>query len=126
MDMDKKRILIVDDEEDFGALVKLSLESSGGYIVEHETKGTNALQTARAFNPDLILLDIMMPDLSGNRVADQLKLDNELGDIPLIILTATVKEYEVEDTVHRFGGCPCLAKPISVEHLVESIEENIR
>ncbi|MFH1428225.1 MAG: response regulator [Candidatus Margulisiibacteriota bacterium] len=123
--MDEKKILIVDDEEDFGFLVKLNLESAGGYIVEHETRGKDAVQTARLFKPDLILLDIMMPDLMGSKVAEQIEADSVLGQTPIIFLTAVVKEKDVEKAGGMIGGHPCLAKPINTDKLLESIEQNI-
>ncbi|MFC1477903.1 response regulator [Candidatus Margulisiibacteriota bacterium] len=124
--MDEKKILIVDDEEDFGSVVKLNLESSGGYIVEQETRSIEAVQTARLFKPDLILLDIMMPELMGNKVADLLKEDSVLSEIPIIYLTAVVKEREVQEAGGMIGGYPCVSKPVNVDKLMESIEQNIR
>lgn len=65
----EKKILIVDDEEDFTKLIKLNLERTGEYEVEIENGGLRGLAAAREFKPDLILLDILMPDMEGGEVA---------------------------------------------------------
>ncbi|MFH1429755.1 MAG: response regulator [Candidatus Margulisiibacteriota bacterium] len=119
-----KKILIVDDEEDFGRMLKLNLEKTGRYIVRLETKGKKALQSAQMFRPDLVILDVMMPDLMGNKVAEQIKADNEFSRVPIIFLTAVVKEGEVEEREGKISGYPCLAKPINIEKLIEAIEYN--
>ncbi|MFH1429275.1 MAG: response regulator, partial [Candidatus Margulisiibacteriota bacterium] len=112
------------DEAFFGQMVKFNLEKKGSYIVRVETKGKNALKAAQMFRPDLIILDVMMPDLMGSKVAEQLEADNDLNRVPIIFLTAVVKEGEVEERDGKIGGHPCLAKPINIEKLIEAIEYN--
>jgi len=60
--MDAKKILIIDDEENFAAMVKMNLEEVGGYNVLTESRGLRAVSTVRQFKPDMIFLDIIMPD----------------------------------------------------------------
>ena len=122
--MEKKKILIIDDEQSFTNMVQLALGKTGRYEVRAENKGLNALDTTRRFKPDLILLDIVMPDISGGDIASQLNEDDAIKGIPVIFLTAIVTKDEAQkkDTI---SGRPCLAKPVGVQELIKAIEENI-
>jgi CheY-like chemotaxis protein len=123
--MDKKRILIIDDEEDFTQLVKLNLEQTKRYEVWVENKGAEGLEAAKSFNPDLILLDIIMPDLEGSEVASRIKNDAETKDIPIVFLTAAATKEEVSSSGGIIGGHPFLAKPVSTQELIDCIDKNI-
>lgn len=119
------RILIIDDEKDFTDAVKLNLEDSGAYEVMTENKGVNALAAAKSFRPDLILLDIIMPDIDGGAVLTKLKEDPATTAIPVVFLTAIVTESEVNLKDSFIGGHPFIAKPVTTRQLVECIEKNI-
>ena len=121
--MDKKKILIIDDEVDFTNLVKLNLEKTGKYEVKVENRGEHGLIAAREFQPDLILLDILMPDLGGSEVAYQLKNDKSVDDIPVVFLTSVAKKEEVASARGVIGGHPFLAKPVTTEELVTCIDK---
>ena len=121
--MGKRRILIIDDEASFTAVVKINLEKTGQYEVTVENKGERAFDTVRACMPDLILLDIVMPDRSGDDVAAQLKQDETTAHIPIIFLTAVVKKEETEPSGGLIGGKRFLAKPVSVNELLAAIEK---
>ena len=123
--MEKKRILIIDDEEDFTEIVKFNLEKTGKYEVRTEDKGINGLAAVRAFRPDLILLDILMPDMNGSDVAIQIKNDESVKDIPIVFLTAVMTKEEVASYGEVIGGHPFIAKPVSVESLIDCIEKYI-
>lgn len=123
--MEKKKILIIDDEVNFTQMVKLSLAATGKYIVRIENKGSGGLAAAKEFKPDLILLDIMMPDIPGGDVVFQLNNDEETEEIPIVLLTAIVKAEEVEEHKGIMTGLPIIAKPVTVEELVDCIEKNI-
>lgn len=124
--MEKRKILIVDDEETFVRIVKLNLESTDKYEVRTETKGVNALSAAKQFHPDLILLDIVMPDIEGSAVAEQLMGDEEVKDIPVVFLTALVTQKEVGASCVFIGNHPYIAKPVKSNDLINCIEMNIR
>lgn len=123
--MAKKKILIVDDEENFTRLVKMNLEKTGRYEVRQENMGSNGLGVAKEFKPDLILLDILMQDTEGGEVAAQLKNDAATKDIPLVFLTAAVKKEEVGEGCSIIGGHPFVAKPVSIGDLINCIEKNV-
>ena len=123
--MPKRRILIIDDEQGFTRLVKLYLEETGRYEVQAESRGAHGVAAAREFHPDLILLDIIMPDLDGASVAAQLREDAELRDIPVLFLTAMVSREETGAQSRVIGGNPFLAKPQSMEMLIACIEQQL-
>ena len=121
--MKKKRILLIDDEADFTSLVKLNLEETGEYEVREENRPEHALTAARAFKPDLILLDVLMPNVDGGAVAAQLKADRTLQDTPLVFLTALVSRGEAYARGNVAGGHPFVAKPVSPKELLAFIEQ---
>jgi DNA-binding response OmpR family regulator len=117
----KKKILIIDDEVDLTLLVKLNLQKTGLYEVRAENRAINGLAAAREFKPDLVLLDVMMPDLDGGDVLAQLKGDPKLKDVPVVFLTATVLKEEVAKKGGSIGGYPYIPKPFRVEVLLNQI-----
>src|SRR5438128_10553232 len=90
------RILIVDNNRDFTHSAKLALERTGRYFVCEENDATKAHQSARKFKPDLILLDIVMPEIDGGEIAAQIKADPEWRRTPIIFVTARVKTDETD------------------------------
>jgi len=119
--MNKKRLLIVDDESGFTRLLKLTLEKTGNYIVREENDGTNAWLVAREFRPDLIFLDIVMPKIDGGDVAQQIRSDPMLANVPIVFLTAIVSQKE---TNNEIGGFPFLAKPVSLDAITKCLNEH--
>jgi CheY-like chemotaxis protein len=122
----RKKILIIDDEESFCKLVKLNLEETGKYEVRTESQSINAISAVKEFKPDLILLDIVMPNVDGGEISHKLRSDDELKNIPIVFLTAIVTEREVRDQNGIIAGRPFLAKPVSVDKLIYCIEQNTR
>ncbi len=124
--MNKKKILIVDDEENFTKLVKLNLEYGGRYKVMTENSAKNAFSSIQMFKPDLILLDVIMPDMDGGSIANQIKSDESLKDIPVVFLTAIVTKNEASLKNDTIAGRPFLAKPVTKEQLIDCIERNLK
>lgn len=124
--MQKKRILLIDDEPDVTGLLKLNLENTGAYEVREENRAEHALATVRTFKPDLIILDIMMPNVDGGEVAAQLKADKALKETPLVFLTAMATKKEAEEMGGTIGGHPFIAKPANLKELEELIEKQLR
>ena len=120
--MDKQRILLIDDEAAFTRVLKSYLEKTGRYEVRMENSGTDAAEIARAFRPDLILLDIIMPDVDGARVAEAIKDDVRLQHIPVVFLTAVASRDEVYAHGGMIGGQCFLAKPVSAKDVLARIE----
>jgi CheY-like chemotaxis protein len=121
---EKRRILIVDNDRDSTHLIKILLEKTGRYLVLEENDATKAHQSARNFQPDLILLDIVMPETDGGEIAAQIQADPELQRTPIIFLTALVTKAEAKAGLH-IQGHAFIAKPISIPDLIKGIEENL-
>ncbi len=118
------KILVIDDEVGFTKLLKMNLERTGKYEVRIENESTNAIAIAREFQPDLILLDIVMPDMDGGDVAAMMQADPMLARTPIIMLTALVSQGETSsDAVAQSGNMNVLPKPVNMELLTRCIEE---
>ena len=121
----KKRILVVDDEPDITRLIKRILELTGRYEVRTENVGRRAIEAAREFRPDLILLDVMMPGMLGSEIAAQLQADPELRAIKFVFLTALVTKDEALKSAGQIGGHTFVAKPISADDLCRLVEDHL-
>ena len=124
--MKKKKVLIIDDEVAFTNIVKLTLEGKEIYEVGVENDPLMAIATARKFWPDIIVLDVVMPKLDGGEVHTQFMADPILKNIPILFLTAIVRQKEVDEHKGMIGGSFYMAKPVSAEKLLAAIEERIR
>src|SRR3989454_7660106 len=121
---EKPRILMIDDNRDFTHSGKLALERTGRYSVSEENEPARAHQTAQRVKPDLILLDIAMPETDGGEVAARIESDPTLRRTPVVFLTALVTKAEARSGL-EIQGHPYLAKPISIPELVAGIERNL-
>ena len=114
-----KTILIVEDD---GMSMKLAtvLLQAHGYDTLQSVDGKDALQLAREHNPDLIIMDIKLPEISGMERTKMLKADDELKDIPVLAVTAFAMKGDEEKILEE--GCDgYIAKPISVPHFLETV-----
>lgn len=118
-----KKVLVVDDEESFCSSLKKSLELVGDFEVSTCSDARGAVGEAKKLQPDLILLDILMPGLSGAEVAEQLKRKDETKTIPVIYLTATVLAEETQENRNVIGGSYYVAKPVDMNELKRIINE---
>lgn len=121
---EKPCILIIDNDRDFTHFTKLALEKTGNYSVCEENDASKAHQTAQRVKPDLILLDIVMPETDGGEVAARIQSNPRLQGTPIIFLTALVTKAETRSGL-RIQGHPFLAKPITFPELIRGIEENL-
>jgi CheY-like chemotaxis protein len=126
METQKKKILVVDDEVRFTRLLKLNLEQTKAYEIQTENESSKALETAERFRPDLILLDVMMPELDGGELAVQFRRHPKLKTVPIVFLTAAVDKQEVKARNGVIGGLPFIAKPIEFQELVKCLEQHLR
>lgn len=116
-----KKILIVDDEETSLFFLGKILERAG-YIVITTSKGREAVPLTLQEKPDLILLDIVMPDMNGNDIAAALGTSRETEKIPIIFLSAILTKEE-EKTIQKTGKHYVIAKPVSGPELVQKIKK---
>jgi CheY-like chemotaxis protein len=120
--MKRRRILLVDDEIGITRTLALYLEEVGGCEVRVESHGSRALVTAREFRPNLILMDMVMPDADGGTVAADIKADRVLHATPIVFLTALLSQRDTGDTLRRIEGYPFLAKPVDPDTVLAYIE----
>lgn len=120
--MKKTKILVVDDEAGFTRLLKLVMHH---YEIREENDPGCALETARSFRPDVILLDVIMPGIDGGNLAATFQADAMLRRVPIIFVTAVVSTAETGNSAKHIGGFPFLAKPVSPEALERCIEEHL-
>lgn len=122
--MEKKKILVVDDEPDVTDLVAYHLKAKG-FHVETLNDATSSIAKARSYQPDLIILDIMMPHLSGIQICRILRADPKLAKAPIIFLTA---KAEPQDRIEGLesGADDYLGKPFSPKELVLRVESILR
>ena len=123
--MEKRRILIIDDESSLTRMVRLNLEKTGRFEVREENAATNALSAARDFSPDLILLDVLMPSMDGGDVQAQIRRNSKLKNVPIIFLTATVSAREAGTGGLSTQNGLFLNKPVSAERLIQVIDEHL-
>jgi CheY-like chemotaxis protein len=115
-----KRILICDDDPAILRVLQVNLEVEG-YTTLLAHHGEEALEVAAKENPDLIILDIMMPRLDGYQTCERLKADDSLKDIPVVFLSAKAQQSDIEKG-KTYGVADYLTKPFDPDVLVETIE----
>jgi DNA-binding response OmpR family regulator len=123
--MTKRRILIVDDETSITNLLRLNLEKSNRYTVRTENNASLVLDAVQQFHPELILLDVMMPGMDGGTLAEKIRARRAFKDVPIIFLTAAVKQEEVDARDGVIGGFPYIAKPLNVKGVIDAIEKQL-
>src|SRR5438094_756415 len=122
--MSKSKILVVDDQKEVGKITGIWLQRVGGYEVRVETDATKALDAAREFQPDLILLDVVMPSLDGGDLACMIREDSQLKRTPILFQTSMLSQYEMTPGA-TIGGFPFIAKSAAFDHLIECIEKHL-
>ncbi len=115
------RILVVEDEKDILELVEISLQLGGLEVIKAED-GLEALEKALTEKPDLILLDIKMPGLSGYEVCRKLKELPQTKNIPVVFLTARGQEHEIREGLEA-GGDDYIVKPFAPDELPRRVKE---
>jgi CheY-like chemotaxis protein len=130
--MGKKRILVIDDEASFTKLVKLNLELTGRYEVIFSNKAKEGIELAKSHRPDLILLDVRMPDMDGAEVAQHLSEDEATQKItvvflsalaiPMVFLTDILKNETLKQDTEQGEGYYFIQKPVTPKELVERLD----
>lgn len=118
-----QKILIVEDNELNMKLFNDLLEAHG-YITVTTRDGTKALDMARDSKPDLILMDIQLPEVSGLDITRQIKLEDDLKNIPIIAVTAFAMKGD-EDKIRECGCNGYISKPISIASFIETIKNHL-
>lgn len=119
--MAKKRILCIEDHPEMIELIQLILERQG-FEVEGAVGGREGLEAIAQNPPDLVLLDLMMPDVDGWEVFRQMRADEALKNVPVIAVTAKAQKIDQVLGLHIAGVDDYIAKPFSPKELVDSVE----
>ena len=118
---DKAKILVVEDEEILLTALKEEL-TQGGYEVEGAVDGVEGLEKVKSFQPDLVLLDLLMPKMDGMEVLQKLKGDNKTKDVPVVILT-NLSDYEKISEALSLGAMDYLVK---ANYRLEDLMDKVR
>jgi CheY-like chemotaxis protein len=119
-----KAILVADDDPDILSIVSMSLEAQG-YTVHKAVNGREAVDLAREHHPDLLLLDMMMPELSGYEAVGELKGDPATSDIPIVGLSAKAMASDMERASDA-GIDGYITKPFRIAQVITAVEEYLR
>ncbi|MEP1152716.1 MAG: response regulator transcription factor [Balneola sp.] len=122
--MAKQTILVVDDEKDLLDLIEYNLKKEGFDVLKAEN-GEEGIAVAKEKNPDLVLLDIMMPKMDGMQAVEEMRKDDQLKKIPIIFLTARSDEKTEVEGLNK-GGDDYITKPISTTKLISRIKAVLR
>ncbi len=120
----QKRILCIEDEPEMIDLIRLIL-GRRGFEVSGATGGKAGLEAVRADHPDLVLLDLMMPDMDGWEVYQQMKADESTRHIPVIVVTAKAQSIDKVLGLHIAKVDDYIAKPFSPQELLSSVEKTL-
>lgn len=120
----KKAVLVIEDEPDVADIVRLNLRRAGFSVTVEET-GFAGLNSARSVLPDLIILDLMLPEMSGLEVCKQLKTEAQTAKIPIVMLTAKSEEAD-RLSGFRLGADDYVTKPFSPKELVYRVQALVR
>jgi len=115
-----KRILHIDDDDDIQEVARLTLEAIGGFTVETCSSGQEALDRAAGFAPDLILLDVMMPQMDGPTTYAKLRTQPAIAKVPVIFMTAKVQSHETQQYLD-LGAVGVITKPFDPMALSDQI-----
>jgi len=122
--MSRKRIVIVEDEPDMADLVSTRLRREG-YIVETALDGSKGYEMIRANPPDLAILDVMLPGMSGTQIASRLRDDGKTANMPILMLTAKSEESDIVVGL-KFGADDYVTKPFGMSVLIARIDALLR
>ncbi|MGI9590973.1 MAG: response regulator [Myxococcota bacterium] len=117
-----RKVLIVDDDEDVRYVTELAASRIGKWETVLASGGREGVEKARSDRPDVILLDVMMPDVDGPATLVLLREDPATADIPVIFLTARSQQGEVE-SYKALGACGVIVKPFEVAGFADQVRE---
>jgi DNA-binding response OmpR family regulator len=121
--MDKKKILVIEDDSDIADLVKLVLETDAMFEVDSVLDSTLAYEKVKEYGPDAILLDIGMPKIDGWAVFKQIRADLKFKDTPIAILSGKAQEFDHMVGLHIMNADAYIAKPFGKQELIDKTYE---
>ena len=116
----RRKALIVDDDEELVELIRDALEADGRFEIRVANNGFDAGMMVKEYHPDVIVLDIMLPDINGKEVCQRVRSDSNLDDVKIICISGMVEQDKIED-LKASGANEFVQKPFEVEQLIERI-----
>ena len=116
----RRKALIVDDEEELVELIRDALEADGRFEIRVANNGFDAGMMVKEYHPDIIVLDVMLPDINGKEVCQRVRSDSNLDDVKIICISGMVEQDKIED-LKASGANEFVQKPFEVEQLVDRI-----
>jgi DNA-binding response OmpR family regulator len=114
----KRKALIVDDDEELVELIRDHLESDGRFEVRVATNGFDAGMMVKEYHPDVVVLDVMLPDINGKEVCQRIRNDPSLSDVRIVCISGMVEDDKIADLLSS-GANEFLQKPFEVDQLVD-------
>ncbi len=121
----KKKILVVEDDKDIADLVKLVLETED-FTVETVLDPTQALDTAKTYQPDAVLLDLTMPKMDGWQIFKMLRKEQDFANVPIAILTAKSEQFDEMVGLHVMNADAYITKPFGKQELIDRTHDLFR
>ena len=115
-----QKVLYVEDDEDIQRIVRMSLERVGKMTIDIVSNSTQAIERMKAFKPDLVMLDWMMPEMDGPTLFRKMKEDLEVADLPVIFITAKASPRELDELI-VLGAKGTISKPFSPKDLPDQL-----
>jgi excisionase family DNA binding protein len=116
----RRKALVVDDDEELVELIRDALEADGRFEIRVANNGFDAGMMVREYHPDIIVLDVMLPDINGKEVCQRVRSDPALDDVKIICISGMVEQDKIED-LKASGANDFMQKPFEVESLIERI-----
>ena len=123
--MKRKKILVVDDDSMLTEMIKRQFAEYAEYELCIENNAAKAASVVRQFLPDLILLDVMMPEQDGGDVAASIRSQPAMKRVPIVYMTGAVRRKEVDEGKGYIGGDPFIAKPFDFPNLMSRIRQHL-
>jgi DNA-binding response OmpR family regulator len=120
----KRKALVVDDDEELVELIRDHLESDGRFEVRVASNGFDAGMMVKEYRPDLIVLDVMLPDINGKEVCQRVRSDKSMNDVRIICISGMVEEDKIGE-LRAAGADDFMHKPFEVERLVERMCQHL-
>jgi two-component system, OmpR family, response regulator RpaA len=120
LDSGKRKVLVVDDDEDLVELIVDQLERDGRFEIRSVNNGFGAGMLIKEFRPDLVVLDVMLPDINGKEVCQLVRGDKTMDDVRIICISGMVEQEKIQQ-LHDAGANDFLKKPFDVDALIERI-----
>jgi excisionase family DNA binding protein len=114
----KRKVLLVDDDPDLVEMMSKVLEDDGRFEVRVAANGFDAGMMVKEYRPDLIVLDVMLPDINGKEVCQRVRADTNLEDVRIICISGMIEDDKIQD-LRNAGADDFLHKPFDIEELIE-------